>query len=560
MTDRSEPESHLLPDLASRALGGSVDVGQRRAVRRAREPHQRRPRRRSRRTRSGTRARSWTGGSRAGAAQAGQRRGDRAARRRRASCAASSSTPRTSPATTRPRSRSRRCAVDGYPDGPQPAPGEWTTLVARSADQRRHPERVQRRRPAPVHPRQTDHLPRRRRRPAAGARRRGARPAAAAGGLRPGRARERRPGHRREQRVLLLARQPDHARQRARHGRRLGDQPAPRRRQRLGRRRRSPAPATVQIAELDTSLLRRQRPGLGPAHRRRTGASCCRAPRCCPTPGTASSCAESAPAERVRLDIYPDGGMARLRLIGAPTEAGTGRARARSFLRRAARAAAPADASGTAGMTARSAWLDELNADAGTPDCSPSCMPAAPRRSWRRRRPGRPSVRRRRRRCSRSPTPRSLALDDDRPGRRRWPRTRASASAGPSEPRRGGLVAAGAGRAWARPTRALREQIGRRQPALRGSSSARSTSSAPPACRPTELLAICLERLGNDAATERGSCSASWPRSPGSGWAGCCTDRSQSDGRDEPCRPTCSTPVTGRPAAGVRVAPRDRHR
>ena len=73
-------------------------------------------------------------------------------------------------------------------------------------------------------------------------------------------------------------------------------------------------------------LLRRQRPRVGVAARpatagrgpatRTPGSSCCRGPGCSPTPGTCSGCRDGPEVTAARLDVFPDGGLARVRLYG----------------------------------------------------------------------------------------------------------------------------------------------------------------------------------------------------------------------------------------------------
>ena len=48
----------------------------------------------------------------------------------------------------------------------------------------------------------------------------------------------------------------------------------------------------------------------------------CPGPACSPTPSTASSWSAVRRATHVRLDIFPDGGISRLRLHGSLTPAG----------------------------------------------------------------------------------------------------------------------------------------------------------------------------------------------------------------------------------------------
>ena len=129
---RCQTDFTALPDLASRALGGGVVVSANDELFAERgEPDQARARRATRPTPSATRARSTTAGRPGAAASpATTRRSSGSARP--ASCAASSSTPRSSPATTRPRlGRGRRGR--GLPDRRRAAEAEWMPLVPRVA-------------------------------------------------------------------------------------------------------------------------------------------------------------------------------------------------------------------------------------------------------------------------------------------------------------------------------------------------------------------------------------------------------------------------------------------
>ena len=121
-----------------------------------------------------------------------------------------------------------------------------------------------RRRPA-SHGRRTApaHLSRRRRRPAARPRRRRRRlgPAATARRRRSRRGRARRPRRRLQRHVLRLAPQPDHARRRDPHGRRLGDEAAARRRDTIGRSSGSATAGTIRRVEVDTRHFKGNAPG-----------------------------------------------------------------------------------------------------------------------------------------------------------------------------------------------------------------------------------------------------------------------------------------------------------
>ena len=93
------------------------------------------------------------------------------------------------------------------------------------------------------------------------------------------------------------------------------------------------ARGSVRVVELDTTWFLGNAPGAaalsaydGDGDRgrsRRRGSRCSNAPRCSRTPGTAScSPSRRRRPRHVRLDVYPDGGMARLRLWGSPTDDG----------------------------------------------------------------------------------------------------------------------------------------------------------------------------------------------------------------------------------------------
>ncbi len=144
---------------------------------------------------------------------------------------------------------------------------------------------------------------------------------------------QRRPGDRLQQHVLLLAVQPDLAGRGPQHGRGLGDGPPPRRRQRLGRdqaRRPGPDPAR----RTGYQLLRRQCARMGHAHRapawagrgagpagQRGEVELLRRARLQPDTRHRFRIEGDAEVTGARLDVYPDGGMARLRLPAELTAA-----------------------------------------------------------------------------------------------------------------------------------------------------------------------------------------------------------------------------------------------
>ena len=149
--------------------------------------------------------------------------------------------------------------------------------------------------------------------------------ASPAGRDRSGCARARCARRRQQRHVLRAARQPHHAGRRARHGRRLGNEAAADARARLGGR-------AARRARHDYArrgghaAFQGQRPG-GVQPRRcartagaraTTGRSCCRERRCRPMRhhGFDKTLRSVAGATHVRLNIFPDGGVARLRLFG----------------------------------------------------------------------------------------------------------------------------------------------------------------------------------------------------------------------------------------------------
>ena len=214
-------------------------------------------------------------------------------------------------------------------------------------------------------------------RAAAGARRGRPGPAFPRRHPRPGRGRERRHDHRLLGHVLLLGGQPDRPGPGPDDGRGLGERPPAGRRQRLGVR---PARAArpVRYAELDTSLFVGNAPGWAacPASAAPTSG-----PGRVPGPGAdagAGGWSELLPRTRlqpdtrhrfrldaeqpvaaVRLDVYPDGGMARLRLWG--------------------------EADPAAHQGRRGRWLDALPPVAGRRRAGRGRAPARPRGQHRRR-------------------------------------------------------------------------------------------------------------------------------------------------------------------------------
>ena len=264
------------------------DLRQRRAVRRAGEPDQAGGARRSGRTRSATRARSWTAGRRAAAGEPGS---DSAIVRLGCGGVVRRVVVDTSWFTGNypPEVSVEACGAEGYPSPAELAAAPWTTLVPRSAvagDARNEFEVEPGHRA--THVRLTiypdggvarlrvygEPVPDPRLLPAT------IDLAALENGA---------VGDRLQQHVLLLPRQPAAARPGPGDGRRLGDLQAARPGERLG----GGAAGLRRVRRGGRArhlALRRQRPGLGGAQRRRPGGArpCCPAPRCSRTPGTAS--------------------------------------------------------------------------------------------------------------------------------------------------------------------------------------------------------------------------------------------------------------------------------
>jgi allantoicase len=91
------------------------------------------------------------------------------------------------------------------------------------------------------------------------------------------------------------------------------------------------AEGVVRIAELDTSYFLHNAPGWAALRGRAGGDWFELLPRTALQPDTRHRfvLADAPPAREVRLDVYPDGGMARLRLFGPLTDAGDADVRAR---------------------------------------------------------------------------------------------------------------------------------------------------------------------------------------------------------------------------------------
>jgi allantoicase len=83
------------------------------------------------------------------------------------------------------------------------------------------------------------------------------------------------------------------------------------------------AAGTVRVAELDTTHFKGNAPGWAAVHGRLGGDWFLLLPRTRLQPDTRHRfLIDAPPADEARLDIYPDGGMARLRLFGVPTPDG----------------------------------------------------------------------------------------------------------------------------------------------------------------------------------------------------------------------------------------------
>ena len=214
------------------------------------------------------------------------------------------------------------CAA-GYPAPAELEALDWAPLVARTAaagDTANHyavgqPQSLDA--PAAVH------LPGRGRGPVPGARRAAGRPGVPDRHGGPGRAGARRAAAGLLRRVLRLGREPDHAGPGPRHGRRLGERPAAR-----------PGPRLRGVR-----AGRRGRAGAGSRSTPRTSSATPRAGSRSRAPGRAGGLARSpaqdpGPARHpapvpgrqpgpggagCRLDVFPDGGLARLRVHGELT-------------------------------------------------------------------------------------------------------------------------------------------------------------------------------------------------------------------------------------------------
>ena len=340
--------------------------GQRRVVRRAREPD---PRRGADVPAAHVRAEGPDHG-RLGdppPPRAGLGPRDRAARAARRRAAASSSTPRSSSATSRPRRRSRRAAWTGIPAPPNSTrpSGRRSSRAPRLQGDTAHEFAVDGR--TPMDARAADDLPGRRGRPAARARRAGAGSAAA----------HRRPSisprWRTARRVLDCSNafysspeQPDQARTRARRWATAG-------------RPRGAATTATTGCELRLACagrdrarrdrhhaLRRQRSRLGHAHRRRTARTCCPAPRCSPTPGTGSRCPAPRPTRCAWTSIptaaWPGCGSAASR-----TDDGAAGARPALPAARAARTAQADSPCCERVLRRLPAWIDAMRGSSPVP-------------------------------------------------------------------------------------------------------------------------------------------------------------------------------------------------
>lgn len=83
------------------------------------------------------------------------------------------------------------------------------------------------------------------------------------------------------------------------------------------------AAGTVRVAELDTTHFKGNAPGWAAVHGRLGGDWLPLLPRTRLQPDTRHRfLVDAPPVDEARLDIYPDGGMARLRLYGVPTPDG----------------------------------------------------------------------------------------------------------------------------------------------------------------------------------------------------------------------------------------------
>ncbi len=318
-----------LPDLASRLLGGSVPWANDELFA-ARdnliEPHEPEFHPKT----FGTRGQVYDGWeTRRGATPATTRRSSGSASP--ASSSRSTSTPATSSANYPPEASVEGCAVPGYPNLDVVQAADWRELVPRSLIDGNSHNRVlvsatltlTTTTPSPANssPRAPQDLPRRRRRPAARARHPDHRPAHRRRGpfdLAASRTADSSPAPQR----LLLSATTSSSRPRTHDGRGLGDLTAPRRRSRLGRVR--PRRDRPREAHRGRRLaLRRQRPRRCMIEGRH-GEDGPWIPVLDRTPVQPNirhrfPVADAGPLTHLRLNVYPDGGLARFRAFGTPT-------------------------------------------------------------------------------------------------------------------------------------------------------------------------------------------------------------------------------------------------
>ena len=142
--------------------------------------------------------------------------------------------------------------------------------------------------------------------------------------------RSRRGGERRrrphlQRHVLRAEAQPDHARPRAQHERRLGNAPPPRSRSRLGDRqagRRRPKSGASSSTRITSRATIPTPPRSKARATARHGPNSCRARSCRRTRATSSSTSSrrDGPFTHLRMNVYPDGGVSRLRVWGMATD------------------------------------------------------------------------------------------------------------------------------------------------------------------------------------------------------------------------------------------------
>ena len=162
--------------------------------------------------------------------------------------------------------------------------------------------------------------------------------------------------------------------------RRLGERPPPRRRQRLDRRWGWPVPACCTRWSIDTSRFVGNAPGAARLSDADTGEELLPRTPLLPDTEHRFKIGSSAAVRRVRLDVYPDGGISRLRVLGELDRRGPRRAgppRGCRCCRTGSPPASPPTSCSTDGSIAADPGLAaELAGRAGR--CWPATTPSGP--------------------------------------------------------------------------------------------------------------------------------------------------------------------------------------